>query len=554
MGSKILEFIIRAKDSTKAGLSKVRQNFQGLAGKVGGSIKSMMGSMARIIGVTAGVAGALKLFTSSIKSAFEFERYEVQFKVLFGSLEKAKQHIAELKNFSASTPLEFGDIAQASRTLIVMTNGVMGAKESLELVGDAATATGANIGELATWVGRAYGAIKSGRPFGEAAQRLMELGIITPDVRAEMEKLQAEGATNAEVWAKLQESMEKYKGGMEELSTTGEGLFSTMKDNWNLTLAEFGKSFEDIAKNEIKLLIKMMEELKENGSIEVWADQVKTSLEDLAITIQTVSKGLKFAYKWSGAKLTVDTAMTVNKAQIAAIKGAMAGAGALTTGMGLKDAWGVAKTTAKESYTGERASKIRAAAKEENAQAAKKAEDEKITEEQARTKDLKLAQAQKDEKTAAKLAEEAKKAQEKADKELADQRAKDMRALVEEEKNLKRAAISQLGDEQSKQQDRLSRAEQAASQAWAEYKDPELRKQRKEAEAQDKAMRDQFAKDKERVGFKVAAGMQLTDQEQAAQRVMNAEKEKEAAQKALGEIAENTAATRKLLEELMRMK
>ena len=165
MGNKVLEFIIRAKDLTGAGLNSARSSIQGMATRVSSGIKNMTSSLMGVVGVTATAGAAVAGFASTLKAAFEFERYETQFKVLFGSLEKAKAHIAELQAFSAATPFQFGEIAEASRKLNVMTAGIMGATESLTLVGDAAAATGTQISELSMWVGRAYSAIKAGAPF-----------------------------------------------------------------------------------------------------------------------------------------------------------------------------------------------------------------------------------------------------------------------------------------------------------------------------------------------------------------------------------------------------
>jgi len=589
MGNKVLEFIIRAKDATGTGLKQAQASIQGMANKASAGLKNLAGSMLGMVGATTVVGAAVAGFAASIKAAFEFERYETQFKVLFGSLAKAKTHIADLQAFAAATPFEFGEIANASKTLHVMTNGVMGTAGSLKLVGDAAAATGATIGELSMWVGRAYGAIKGGLPFGEAAQRLMELGVLTPDVRAEMEKLQASGASNIEVWTLLETRLTSFKGGMEELSKTGEGLVSTLKDNWNLALAEFGKTFMDVAKDGIGGLSDKLQKLKDDGSIAEWAAKTKQIISDLTVTFSTVGKAVGKVGSWfnerskkiagydtqewkdklkkeyglndeeaqyvrgKAEKLGFVDRMKVAAGELGARSAGASKKQALFTSLGIieKDANEVEKTKEKAIVN---AAKEKEDKKNAPVEAAKKEAVEKAKVIADMAKSQAATDAERAKEAAKKAAEEELKARQKAEEELAKQRQQEMKELIEAEKQLRQDAISSLGDQEKLQTDRLARAEQAASEAWAEYKDPELRKKKKEETEKEKSMREVYEKDKQRVGFKVAAGQALTDQEQAAQKVMQAEAEKEAAQKALLEIASNTAKTKEMLEQLLRMK
>ena len=307
------EMVLKARDATAGALKKAQANMTKFRASVNKGFKGMLSGRKIMTGLAAG-AVALGL---TLKKSFEFERYRVQFKVLFGDLEQAKTHIASLQAFSASTPFQFADIAQASRQLHVFTNGVMGAEESLKLVGDAAAASGQNINDVAQWVGRAYSSIQAGRPFGEAAQRLQEMGILGGEARNKMEELQKSGASNIAVWSVLQGELNKSTGGMEEMSKTGEGLFSTLKDNWTLTLAAFGDRFSETAKVHIQALIEKLKSLQEDGSIDLWAARVSEALgivgkaakgamwvfEKLAVVWGTVKYGVEGTSSGLGAML-----------------------------------------------------------------------------------------------------------------------------------------------------------------------------------------------------------------------------------------------------------
>lgn len=425
------EMVLKARDATAGALKKAQANMTKFRASVNKGFKGMLSGRKIMTGLAAG-AVALGL---TLKKSFEFERYRVQFKVLFGDLEQAKTHIASLQAFSASTPFQFADIAQASRQLHVYTNGVMGAEESLKLVGDAAAASGQNINDVAQWVGRAYSSIQAGRPFGEAAQRLQEMGILGGEARNKMEELQKSGASNIAVWSVLQGELNKSAGGMEELSKTGEGLFSTLKDNWSLALARFGDTFQDLAKNKIAALTDKIKQLMEDGTIDVWADRSKKALEGLLVTAKVVAGALS---KLGAIQKFVQ--------KVAAAVGAKAGGGTFKEGWGMVDDWEEQQRKDEE--------RIRAAArkkKEANKESAaqEKSLSEKIAEDLGKKKTDQAKKAVKE--TAAKEAEEiAANLQKKLDQskvdveEVAHQEADLTKANLEEKKKQELAIVEEV--------------------------------------------------------------------------------------------------------------
>ena len=65
----------------------------------------------------------------------------VQFKTLIGSMDEARAHMAMLQKMGDTPPFSMEAFAVASRAMMVMSDGALGFQASLELVGDAATAT-----------------------------------------------------------------------------------------------------------------------------------------------------------------------------------------------------------------------------------------------------------------------------------------------------------------------------------------------------------------------------------------------------------------------------
>lgn len=297
-GNRVLEFKIYAQSLVRRGIMEAKAELAGLqrvAHGVGTSFKAMgtafgwvRDQLFKLAAVGAVVAAG---FAVTIQKAFTFEKYTLQFKILFGNLSMAKKHMAELADFAARTPFELEGIVDASRLLMTFSEGVLGAESSLRLVGDAAAATGSGLSEVAMWVGRAYSMIAAGKPFGEAAMRLQEMGVLTAKARNKMEDLQATGAAAGDVFGVLTRDLERFTGGMEDLAKSGDGLVSTLKDNVNLALKEFGQVFMEDAKRGIASLIEWLDRLAKNGTIKKWAEEAREVLGIASEVAKAIAEG-----------------------------------------------------------------------------------------------------------------------------------------------------------------------------------------------------------------------------------------------------------------------
>jgi hypothetical protein len=221
-----------------------------------------------------GIKQSIDLVGQAIKTALgpsaEMQKLQVQFGVLLGSTQAAKQRMQELVKFSDETPFELPEVTEASKVLETLTKGALSTGEGLRLVGDVAAATGQPFNELAVWFGRLYDGLQSGRPVGEAMQRLQELGAVSGDTRAEIEKLQKEGKKGPEVWDVAKKSFEQYSGMMEAQSKTFEGLASTMQDSLGGVLREFGDQILPSASGATKDLTGMFNDLKPAAAALGW--------------------------------------------------------------------------------------------------------------------------------------------------------------------------------------------------------------------------------------------------------------------------------------------
>lgn len=211
--------------------------------------------MIAIAGVTAVAAAGYKMLSAAVtetkaamNEAADRETLETAFVPILGSAQAARDRMAELADFAAHTPFQLPGVAAASKVLESLTDGALSTGDGLRLVGDTASACNQPIQDMAVTIGRLYSGLDSGRPVGEAMQRLQELGAISPAVRAQLENMQAAGLKGAAVWQVAADELAKFSGGMELQSRTWHGKISTLSDAWALVRAEFGRPINDALK------------------------------------------------------------------------------------------------------------------------------------------------------------------------------------------------------------------------------------------------------------------------------------------------------------------
>jgi len=276
------------------GLGEARSAVSGFSSLVQPQMMMVAASVAGAALAVKGISTAFREARAAVGEAANRETMETAFIPLLGSAKAARERMAELADFAAHTPFQLPGIAAASRTLESLTDGALSTGDGLRLVGDAASAQNTPIEEMAVTIGRLYSGLDSGRPVGEAMQRLQELGAISPDVRAKLEKLQAEGKKGSEVWQVAAEELARFSGGMELQSQTWNGKISTLSDNWAQVRAEFGKPIMDALKPLLDEGI---------GSLESMASKAREIGEMIAYAMRFMIEAFKQGEAWNLAKL-----------------------------------------------------------------------------------------------------------------------------------------------------------------------------------------------------------------------------------------------------------
>jgi len=195
---------------------------------------------------------------AGIKLAADFEKAETSFTTLYKSAAVAKTVIAEIKQFAAETPFEFPELQAAGTKLAGFGVAASEIVPTMRMLGDLAAGVGANIGELAETYGKAR---VQGRAYTQDVNELANRGVPIWDALSK-----SQGASIAQIHAmveagqigfpELQAALisltsagGQFEGGLDAQSKTLQGLYSTLHDNVNMALAEFG----EILVNELDL-------------------------------------------------------------------------------------------------------------------------------------------------------------------------------------------------------------------------------------------------------------------------------------------------------------
>jgi hypothetical protein len=260
--------------------------------------------------VTSALSGIGSAFTKSIDAAAQMETLETAFIPLLGSADAAQKRIEELAKFAASTPFELPEIAKASRTLETLTRGALATGDGLRLVGDIAAGTNQPFEEVATTIGRLYDGLQSGRPVGEAMQRLQELGAVSGETRTQIEELSKAGK-NTEAWLVAEEALNRFNGSMQLQSGTWTGLLSTLSDNITNAYAKFGEPIIDKLKPYLQGIIASVEFLTEKAADLgksfaenfIASEKSVNSFQTALNAISTGQLGAGFSLFWESLKL-----------------------------------------------------------------------------------------------------------------------------------------------------------------------------------------------------------------------------------------------------------
>ena len=254
------------RGSAKAG-AKAGRGFQ--RGFEKGTSRALSSIKTKLLGIGA-LLGTAFFTKGAVQAAAGFEKIETQLKTLTGSAEAASLVFEELKEFSAETPFQLGDIARASARLISFGFSAGTVRDRIKEIGEVAAGSGSDLGELALIFGQVQAA---GKLTGERLLQLQEravpigpaiaktLGIAESSVRDFVK----EGKITADVFQTAFRSLSAeggiFAGSLQRQSKTIGGIFSTLADNAKIFQAEIGKAFGPAIIDSAQQFIRIFQEV-----------------------------------------------------------------------------------------------------------------------------------------------------------------------------------------------------------------------------------------------------------------------------------------------------
>jgi len=245
----------------------------------------------------------------AVKQAANFERLRTTLNTLTGSADAGAAAFERLVKFSAKTPFQLDELVKVNNTLMGFGLNADEAFQSLSMLGDIAGIVG---GDLQS-IGIAFGqAAAEGRVMTRDLRQFINNGVPILDIlaesmgvaRGEIMDMASEGKITFDVLnrAFIDSTSEggKFEGGMNTLSKTLNGLFSTLKDNVNIALAELGQEIAEVLNLQegIPALSKKIGELVQNFK------NLDTQTKQIILKITSLSAALGPLAIFLGAIIT----------------------------------------------------------------------------------------------------------------------------------------------------------------------------------------------------------------------------------------------------------
>lgn len=269
-----------------------QRGLSGVQGMVSGVSRGFTGAMGTVSRFST-LLGGLGIVTSAgamLKLAADAEVTETKFRVLLKSGDAAKQMVEQINQFSNATPFDNFAISDAVQKLLAF--GVAGDEvlDHLQAIGDISALTGNSIGEMAELYGKAN---VQGRLFMEDINQLTgrgipiiqqlakQFGVADSAVRDLVSSGQVTKDNLVRAFRDLTAEGGQFEDGMEQLSQTTAGKFSTMVGVLKSEAAELGQAFLPASSEFLDDITAFLQGDEIRASAESTADSVAGFLEQM---------------------------------------------------------------------------------------------------------------------------------------------------------------------------------------------------------------------------------------------------------------------------------
>lgn len=252
-------------------ISAKDQGFQRAVNDMESDVRERVNGLGTLLGQLGMGATAGALVGAGIKLATTAEQTEAAFDIILKDVDRTRALLAQLNQFSVVTPFEPGEIRQAARALLAFRTEAEEIEPTLQIIGDLAAGSGAQLGELI----RIYNKVKSvGKLTAETFEQFAERGVNVQAELAEMlgktsdeiVEMRTKGEISFEMVRKAM-ARSTAEGGMfynamADQAKTAEGLMSTLAGNVKSLTAALGTALLPAYKAVLKFQIAITDQIR----------------------------------------------------------------------------------------------------------------------------------------------------------------------------------------------------------------------------------------------------------------------------------------------------
>lgn len=258
--------LARAYVTVRADSSEVPGDLEQVKSVFENTLQSLSALSASVLGPFASFG--YNILRQGVMAAGSLEQTTIAFEVMLGSASETQKVLQNLTSFAAKTPFEMPEILQAARGLIQF--GERGDKmmETLRALGDAASGTSTPFGYLAAVFNQVRGV---GHLITQDFRQMSTRGIISlqdlakhfkktvPEVNQMLSSGQVSFEDLRDVLLELSGPGGRFFNMMERQSRSLFGLWSTLKDAWNIAVRVLAGSLVPVLKSVVGMMIPLVE-------------------------------------------------------------------------------------------------------------------------------------------------------------------------------------------------------------------------------------------------------------------------------------------------------
>lgn len=267
---------LKALTALTKGVDKFEKQTVDSVKKTDKAFDSFKGNLAAIAtsGAVSAIAGSFKeLVIGSFEAAAATEKLTTQFEVLTGNTEIASNLFQQLTDFSASTPFQLNNIAEASSQLLSFGFSADSVRDRIEKIGEVAAGSNSDLKEVALIYGQVAAAGKlTGERLLQLQERAIPIGSALANslgvAESEVKDLVSSGVVGFKEFEQAFNSMSEagglFEGAIEKQSKTVNGALSTLSDNFSILQTTIGNTFKSEVVEGAQLLTQALQEINQS--------------------------------------------------------------------------------------------------------------------------------------------------------------------------------------------------------------------------------------------------------------------------------------------------